>query len=179
MLTMLRRHHDVTLPDGTDRWNLAPRLSEYREIKTNDPVEYVLSMNLHRRHLITGQASMAAAKSGVLKEKYAREAEERMKSGKGVDGSGGRGHKKNPGANWPQGLPAERGPRTTEKLGERLGVSGKSVERAQHVLADGIPGLVEVVEHGQIAVSGQEHLDLSRRVAARSVGKRVKQKTEN
>jgi hypothetical protein len=26
MLTMLRRHHDVTLPDGTDRWNLAPRL---------------------------------------------------------------------------------------------------------------------------------------------------------
>jgi hypothetical protein len=52
------------------------------------------------------------------KEYYEKAAKERMNSGKGADGSGGRGNKRNPEANLPEGLPG----RSRDK-------AGKSVER--------------------------------------------------
>jgi hypothetical protein len=57
--------------------------------------------NLYRRHLTESQRAMIGAK---IKKIYEGPAHERMESGKGLDGSGGRGHKINPMENFPEGL---------------------------------------------------------------------------
>jgi len=35
----------------------------YRSIETDDPIVYVLSLNLHRRHMTVGERALAAAKA--------------------------------------------------------------------------------------------------------------------
>lgn len=74
------------------------------------------------------------------REIYDREAKERMSAGKGDDGSGGRGHKKNPVENLPQGLeagvlnPSQRAMQAAGKardaVGKAVGVSGRSIDYA-------------------------------------------------
>jgi hypothetical protein len=88
-----------------------------------DPVGYSLSLNLRRRQLDASQKAMAAAKARAL---YDRQAKERMQSGKGSDGSGGRGHKKNPPENLPDGSSGD----ARDQAGKALGVSGKLVDMA-------------------------------------------------
>ena len=68
---------------------------------------------------------MVAAK---VREIYDREAKERMDSGKGHGGSGGRG-KKNPVATLPQGLPEGSG-KSRDIAGATVGVGGTTVDKA-------------------------------------------------
>lgn len=90
--------------DGRRRY-MACRMAcvepEFREVSPDDPIAYVLSQNLHRRQLTPSQKAMVV---GRAREMYDQQAKERMTSGKGRDGSGGRGHKQNPVENLPQGL---------------------------------------------------------------------------
>jgi hypothetical protein len=71
---------------------------------------------------------MCAARAEVLRKKLAEEAKVREMTGKGADGSGGRGHRKNPGAPAPQGLSGTG--RSRDEVGKAFGVSGKSVDAA-------------------------------------------------
>jgi hypothetical protein len=59
-----------------------------------------------------------------------------MKSGKGADGSGGRGKKKNPKAKAPEGL------RARDVAAKKFDVGGKTVDHAAKVLKQGSKELV-------------------------------------
>jgi N6-adenosine-specific RNA methylase IME4 len=95
-----------------------------------DPLAYVVSVNLRRRHLDESQRAMAAARCKVLFEEAAR----------------GRQHK---GA---RADPHEAGKAST-KAAELLNVSPRGVESATKVQRGGAPELVEAVDSGKVAVS--------------------------
>ena len=126
--------------DGRRRWRacemakVAPRTID---VSPQDPVAYVLSLNLHRRHLTPSQLSMVAARARAI---YDRQARERMESGV---------NQYSPPANLPGGCKSD----ARDAAGKAVGVSGKSVDHATKVLTKGVPELVAAVEEGRMAVS--------------------------
>jgi len=116
--------------DGRNRYNackalyLAPITEEY---KGSDPLGYVLSANLHRRHLKESRRATVAASLVTTK-------------------LGDNQHIKK------EGRPIDLG--TAAKM---LNVSEKSVKRAKNVLENGVPALVEAVKQGKLRVSAVEH----------------------
>jgi ParB-like chromosome segregation protein Spo0J len=130
---------DGKILDGRRR-SLACRIAGVqpvtRAVSPDDPVQYVLSLNLHRRHLTPSQASMCAARARDI---YERQAKERMSEGgknKGVE-------------NFPPLEPVK----ARDAAGKAFGVSGKSVDHAKRVIEKGIPELAKAVDSGRIAVS--------------------------
>ncbi|SED59660.1 hypothetical protein SAMN05444161_3552 [Rhizobiales bacterium GAS191] len=108
------------------------RLEAGEELRTvtfkgDDPLEFVISKNLHRRHLTTSQRAMIAAEL------------ENMRHG---------GDRKSQDANQNANLRVDRA--TTAK---RLNVSKRSVASASKVRAKGTPKLVEAVKKGEVTVS--------------------------
>ena len=92
-----------------------------------DPIGYVMSLNLHRRHLTTSQRAMVAAKLATLQ-----------------NGSN-RYEAKVGGQNYP--------PTSVDTAAEMLKVSPKSVKHARTVADRGAAPLVEAVERGEVPVS--------------------------
>lgn len=127
--------------DGRRRFKaceLAGVQPKFKDVNVADPVAYVLSLNLYRRHLTPSQLSMVGARATQLTEKLAAEAKERMKAGK-----------RNPVESLPQGQTGK----TRDKIGEAVGVSGKSIDHATRVLNNAIPEVVKAVDEGRMAVS--------------------------
>lgn len=140
------------LVDGRNRWKaceligIEPDVCDRDDEDTFDPVAYVLSTNLHRRHLSTAQRAMAAAE---LKKLLEPEAKERKRAGKSADGkAGGRGKAKNLGENLPQG-----NSKTRDQAAAMLNVSGRSVDHAATVLTKGSGELIAAVKSGAISLS--------------------------
>jgi hypothetical protein len=134
--------------DGRRRYLACQRAGvtpTYQEVRPDDPIDYVFSLNFHRRHLTPTQASMAAAKATALRQKYAQQAKERQREAGKVHG---RGKEKVP-VNLPEPMAGD----TRDQLGQKFGVSGKSVDFASKVLAKGTPALIAAVEADHIAVS--------------------------
>jgi hypothetical protein len=118
---------------------------KFKTVNPADPVAYVLSLNLHRRHLTPSQLSMVAAR---VRDIYDEQAKERQSAGQQ---SGGRGNKKNSVANFP---PSNTAPgKARDKAGAAVGVSGKTVDHATKVLKQAIPEVVKAVDEGRMAVS--------------------------
>lgn len=109
--------------------------------KDSDPIQYVLSHNLHRRHLTESQRAMVGAK---LRDIYDQAASERRKSGLK------KGDQAPVGANWAE---REKLGRSRDKAGEAVAVSGTSIDRATTVLKKGTPEQIAAVEQGKLAVS--------------------------
>jgi ParB-like chromosome segregation protein Spo0J len=95
-----------------------------------DPIEYVLSKNLHRRHLNESQRATVASKVATLKQ-------------------GGTGANQHSPAEAPIGASAP----TLDEAAKRLNVGRRSIQRARVVLDKGIPELQTAVETGQVSVS--------------------------
>jgi hypothetical protein len=74
-------------------------------------------------------------------------AKTREYSGKGTDGSGGRGNKKNPTESVPQGL--RRAKDADDKIADLAGTNGRYMSDARKV-AESDPGLHEKVKSGEI-----------------------------
>jgi hypothetical protein len=133
--------YEGKLLDGRRRY-MACRIAgvrpSVRNVTPEDPVAYVLSLNLHRRHLTPSQASMCASRA---KDIYEREAKERQKL------SEGRGQK------GPANLPDLKTGDARDIAGKAFGVSGKSVDHATRVITKGIPELAKAVDSGRMAVS--------------------------
>lgn len=116
------------LLDGRNRLKACDQLGiqpeQYILDDDTDPWEFVISSNLHRRHLTTGQRAMVAAKIAQRKR-------------------GENQHSQEDGQNRP----------TTKQAAKTLNVSPTSVKEAKQVMAEGSEELVEAVERGEVPVS--------------------------
>lgn len=141
---------DGKILDGRRRFKackLAGVEPEFKDVKTDDPVTYVLSLNLHRRHLSETQRSVVGARAKPLYEKIAKErlhdAQER-----------GRQKQKGTVANLPQSNgETKRAPSSRDMAAEAVGVSGRSIDYATDVLRRGTAAMIAAVEADKIAVS--------------------------
>ena len=97
-----------------------------------DPAGYVLSLNVHRRHLDESQRAMVATKLANMRS----------------------GHRSDiqPAANLPEVRPATP-PVSQVGAAKLLNVSARSVRDAGAVVKTGVPELVKAVERGDAAVS--------------------------
>lgn len=120
----------------------------YREVKVVDPVAYVVSLNLHRRHLTPSQLSMVAARATVLRDKLSAEAKQRMSNGGGDKKSR---TAKSGKENLPDPI-ADAG-QSRDQTGKLFGVSGKTVDHATRVLKTAVPEVIKAVDDGRMAVS--------------------------
>jgi hypothetical protein len=115
--------------DGRHRQELCelpeikPRYVRLKAADVPDPVAYVLSANLHRRHLDESQRAMIAAKVMEMRSR----------------------------ANLPAS--ARGNGRARDAAGAALNVSGRSVDHARVVRERGCPELIQAVERGAVSVS--------------------------
>jgi len=120
--------HDGLILDGRNRLqaceiaDIVPSLIKWEG--TGDPTQWVVSQNLHRRHLTESQRAMVAARLATL----------------------GHGGDRSKGSIDPLNV-------TQSEAAEVLSVSVPSVKRARVVQEHGIPALTEAVDAGEVAVS--------------------------
>jgi hypothetical protein len=128
------------LLDGRNRWiacGLAGITPMTREIETTadfDPWAYVTSKHLLSRQITKAQRALAAAR---LLDHERSLAKERQRQGQ-------------------EKLPDPELGQARDKAGKRFGVSGKTVEKADKVIAQGVAGLVALVERSEVSISAAE-----------------------
>ena len=132
--------------DGRNRYLALLKLGiddyEYVELADDDvdnPVNYVLSANLHRRQLTQSQRAMIGAKS---KKYYEDKAKERQQE----HGKTAPGRKKN--TSDDAGISVSGTSR--DAIGVAVGVDGKQVDQAKKILANGTPELIAATEAGKL-----------------------------
>lgn len=138
---------DGTLLDGRNRLMACHEVGHEIELKRyegDDPVQFSLSANLHRRHLNQGQKAMVALR---VEEIFAAEAKKRL-SDAGKASAPGRPAQK-PMAVLPQVSPpvVERAPLSRDQAAAVVGASGRSVQMAKAV-SKAAPELAQKVERG-------------------------------
>ena len=115
-----------------------------------DPIAFVMSLNLKRRHLTTGQYAFVALELVPL---YEQEGLRRKAEGGELAGRGRPSEKV--GADLHQ--PIERAPRASDKAAAAVGnvVSGRAVAQAKRI-AEKAPELAEQVRSGSLALDKAE-----------------------
>ena len=109
----------------------------------DDPVAYVVSMNLHRRHLTPSQCAIASAKA---------------EKASGTQGKAAKGRKKRKPKSVVENSPQQNGGKARDKAGEQFGISGKTHDAGVKVLDQGSATLVKAVETGDVSVSAAAKL---------------------
>ena len=144
----IRTYHDLIL-DGRNRWlacqivGVEPKTQEWRG--QGSPTAYVLSENLHHRHLTPAQRAAVAVDVVPL---FAAEAAERQKRGKSANGkAGGRGKRRKPWYVTRTKVP--RGPRATDLAAAATGAPRESTEKMAAVAAKA-PVVAAAVKDGTI-----------------------------
>ena len=124
-----------------------------------EALSFVWGQNFHRRHLNPSQAAVAEAKRAKLSAEYGievqkmkDEAAEKQKTGKGADGSGGRGRKRNPSQQIGQGFSDPHERRTAQSRAQAVGSNRRYMEAAEKLLEEA-PERLEAVEKGQKSLS--------------------------
>lgn len=122
---------DNELLDGRNRYRACKKLGDEppRRIEHSEPWAYVVSVNLHRRHLNESQRAMVGAK---IAERHV----------------GQRGPVSADTADSPKPLPPNR-----EQAAKMLNVGTASVSRGRQVLEHGTPGLQQAVDGGHVPVT--------------------------
>jgi len=105
------------------------------------PVDYVLSQNLHRRHLNEAQRAAVAVEVKKLERKAAKERQKTSTGGSDPQ--------------LKENLPEAGNGQARDIAAEKLGVSGRSVDHAENVLdsPSAVPELKDAVRKGKVAVS--------------------------
>lgn len=124
--------HEGKILDGRHRHKICINLGikpKFKEFDGKDPLAYVISQNLSRRHLDESQRAMIAGRLANLKHGQRKDYI--------ADGS----------------IDPSAVPLSNDDASRRLSVGSASVKRARKVLASDNEKLIEKVETGQIAVS--------------------------
>jgi len=122
--------------------DVSPRFVEWDG--EGDPLTWVLSTNLHRRHLNESQRGMVGARCVAYHEAQAKERK------------GGRPRR---GDEKPvENLPPVSAGKSRDAAGAAVNVSGKTVDAAKKVLASAAAEVVRAVESGRVAVSAAADL---------------------
>jgi len=135
---------DGLIIDGRNRYRACVELGKKCPsvvVRCDDPVAYVLSRNLHRRHLTPSQLAMVGDKARALFDKLAKE---RQKAG------GKEGRHRQLGGDVETLPPPQK---SRDAAGKAVGVSGKLIDSAAKVRKEGVPELAKAVEEGRISVS--------------------------
>lgn len=125
---------DGMILDGRNRYKacgingITPRFEEYTG---SDPLGYVVSHNLHRRHLSESQRAVVAAKWAGLKHG---------------------GDRKSDGIKSPIGDLKPTATATRDEASKLLNVGTSSIDRAKKVIKEA-PELVEKIESGEMSVN--------------------------
>jgi major membrane immunogen (membrane-anchored lipoprotein) len=133
---------DGKIIDGRRRFKacqIAGVKPQFRHVAAEDPVAYVLSLNLFRRHLSPTQLAMVGARA---RDYYDERAKERQKS------VGGTGKKAVP-VNLPEAVKSD----ARDDVGKAVGVSGKSIDYATKVLKSKNEKLIAAVDADIVSVS--------------------------
>lgn len=138
--------HEGKILDGRNRARACalagvdPRYEDWSG--DGDPIEWVISVNLHRRHLNETQRAMVGARAKGLFEEAAKE---RQEEGRSAGGKSKAGRAQ---------ICAEARPRKAAADAAALAsISPRSVESASRVLSAGVPALAAACDSGKIAVS--------------------------
>ena len=134
---------DGLIIDGRNRYRACVELGKKCPsvvVRCDDPVAYVLSRNLHRRHLTPSQLAMVGDKARAL---FDRLAKERQKEHRGTA----------PGKNTCGNVSTSDSGKSRDAAGKAVGVSGKLIDSAAKVRKEGVPELAKAVEEGRISVS--------------------------
>lgn len=136
--------HEGKIIDGRNRYRACVTAGiepTYREWNgKGDLVAFVVSLNLHRRHLTPAQRAMAAARA---RDYYDRQAKERQKSA---------GGDKTRGKALPAKIPEALG-NARDQAGSVFGVNGKYVDMASKVLRDGGNEIIQAVSEGRMKLN--------------------------
>lgn len=110
---------------------------------------YIVSKNLHRRHLSPGQRALAAAKAIDFYEELAKE---RQRAAGRFDG---RNEDGTPRLQVPEPGPEAENDNygdSRDQVGQLFDVSGRSVSRAKTILDHGTDKEIEAVEKGEVGL---------------------------
>ena len=143
---------DGLIIDGRRRYLACGRVKvepEFRNVKTDDPVSYVLSLNLQRRHLTTSQAARCAMRAEDIRKRLGAAAKQRSLANL---------KKGSVSPDVPNCARREEEGKSRDKLASMFGVSHQSVSRAKQIEADGIPELGKAVDDGLISVNRASHI---------------------
>ncbi len=143
-------HPDGRIIDGRNRYRACLGAGVEPTFRTwngeGSLIDFVLSLNLHRRHLSQSQKAALAVK---VEEQYAAEAKNRQREA-------GENHGKSqetPGPKLVEIVPQGSGgdAKSRERAGKALGVSGRYVQDAKKI-AEQAPDLMSAVESGEMTL---------------------------
>lgn len=153
--------HEGKILDGRNRFlackiaKVSPTFTPWMD-RDRTATEWVLSKNLHRRHLDTSQRALVAAKA---KPMFEEEARKRQKGGQG-------------GVLLVKKSTQAKG-KARDQAAAVVNVSGFSVTQAEKVLDAGAPELVAAVEQGKITVSDAAQITKASKETQRAVVEQV------
>ena len=115
-----------------------------------DPVTWVISTNIHRRHLTTQQKAMVAGRFAEALKEPAKQ--RKVEAGKVAGKKGGRGRNRVT-ANLPEPYSPSANGESRQQAATLLGVSARSVGDAQTILKQGSAQLQRMVDAGEVSIS--------------------------
>ncbi len=139
---------DGEILDGRCRYEACQKLGVeaiFKDVKVGNPVSYVLSLNLSRRHLEPQQRAMIVQRGRELADASAKDRHAKL-SGRP-----------------PKNKPPDRDPEVSrgdarDEIAKAGKVSGRSVDRAAVIQKKGIPELIQAVDDGKLKLRPAERI---------------------